>query len=46
MRSNPQRLADEVRHLQGIGPEPEDDTAIDLLIDRLHDWAIENESPE
>jgi hypothetical protein len=38
-------LADEVRCLQGISPAPEDDTENDLLIDPLHDRAIEK-APE
>jgi len=46
VRRNPERLADEVRRLQGLSPEPDDDTDIDLLIDRLHDLALENGAPE
>ena len=46
VRRNPERLADEVRRLQGLSPEPDDDTDIDLLIVRLHDLALENGAPE
>jgi hypothetical protein len=45
VRRNAERLADEVRRRQSISPEPNDDTDIDLLIDRLHDLALENEGP-
>jgi len=47
-RPNPQRLAAEVQRrqaLQGAGPATADidtDTELDLLIDRLHDLALDN----
>ena len=41
-RLNAERLAEEVRRRRESTPEPEDDTDIDLLIDRLHDLALEN----
>ena len=41
-RRNAERLAEEVRRRRESTPEPEDDTDIDLLIDRLHDLALEN----
>ena len=41
-RRNAERLADEVRRRRETTPEPEEDTDIDLLIDRLHDLALEN----
>ena len=41
-RRNAERLAEEVRRRRETTPEPEDDTDIDLLIDRLHDLALEN----
>ena len=42
VRRNAERLAEEVRRRRETTPEPEDDTDIDLLIDRLHDLALEN----
>ena len=41
-RRNAERLAEEVRRRRESTPEREDDTDIDLLIDRLHDLALEN----
>ena len=41
-RRSAERLAEEVRRRRESTPEPEDDTDIDLLIDRLHDLALEN----
>ena len=41
-RRNAARLAEEVRRRRESTPKPEDDTDIDLLIDRLHDLALEN----
>ena len=41
-RRNAERLAEEVRRRRETTPEPEEDTDIDLLIDRLHDLALEN----
>ncbi|MGA0162445.1 MAG: hypothetical protein ACO3JW_11390 [Vulcanococcus sp.] len=41
-RRNAVRLAEEVRRRRETTPEPEEDTDIDLLIDRLHDLALEN----
>ena len=41
-RRNAERLAEEVRRRRESTPEPEDDTDIDLLIDRLHDLALED----
>jgi len=45
VRRNAERLADEVRRRGEFSPEPEADTEIDLLIDRLHELALENEGP-
>ncbi|MFZ9566686.1 MAG: hypothetical protein ACO28R_04150 [Vulcanococcus sp.] len=44
-RRNASRLADEVRRRSELHPEPREDTDIDLLIDRLHDLALENGEP-
>ena len=42
VRRNAERLAEEVRRRRESTPEPEVDTDIDLMIDRLHDLALEN----
>ena len=42
-RRNAERLAEEVRRRRESTPQPEDDTDIDLMIDRLHDLALEDE---
>jgi len=40
-RRNAERLAGEVQRRQALGHEAEADTELDLLIDRLHDLALD-----
>jgi hypothetical protein len=41
-RRNAERLAGEVQRRQALGQEAEADTEMDLLIDRLHDLALDS----
>jgi hypothetical protein len=39
-RRNAERLAGEVQRRAALASDPEDDTELDLLIDRLHELAL------